>query len=158
MKLYEFKAVQKFPITSEKLWKFIATPKNLVVITPANMGFTTLSGDDSSMFAGQIIDYTITPLFGIKLHWVTEITHVEEGKYFVDEQRFGPYAFWHHKHFLKDTRFGCEMTDIVHYKLPTGFLGRLAHPILVRPKLEEIFEYRRKKLIELFGEIDRLPD
>ncbi|NUY79763.1 SRPBCC family protein [Flavobacterium sp. MAH-1] len=153
MKLYELKAIQKFPTTSEKLWDFIATPKNLTVITPPNMGFNTLSGDDSPMFAGQIIDYTITPLFGIRLHWVTEITHVEKGKYFVDEQRFGPYAFWHHKHFLKETDFGCEMIDVVHYKLPMGFLGHLAHPILVRPKLEEIFEFRHKKLIELFGEI-----
>lgn len=117
------------------------------------MGFKTMSGDESEMFPGQIIDYTITPLFGIKMDWVTEITHVEKGIYFVDEQRFGPYAFWHHKHFLKQTDTGCEMTDIVHYKVPFGILGRLAHPLLVRPKLEQIFEFRRKKLIELFGQI-----
>jgi len=154
--LYQLKAVQKFPVPSQKLWDFIATPRNLAVITPEKMGFKTLSGDDLEMFAGQIIDYTITPLFGIKINWVTEITHVENGVYFVDEQRFGPYAFWHHKHFLNETDYGCEMIDVVHYKVPMGFLGRLAHPILVRPKLEEIFEFRRKKLIALFGEIDFL--
>ncbi|RZJ71125.1 SRPBCC family protein [Flavobacterium sp.] len=154
MKLYQLKTVQRFPVGSEKLWEFIATPKNLAVITPASMGFKTKSGDEREMFAGQIIDYTITPLLGLKMDWVTEITHVENGSYFVDEQRFGPYAFWHHKHFLVDTEFGCEMTDVVHYKVPMGFLGQLVHPFLVRPKLEQIFEFRRKKLIALFGAID----
>ena len=115
MKLYQIRSVQAFPQKPETLWEFIATPKNLSVITPASMGFKTLSGDDAKMFPGQIIDYTITPLFGLKMNWVTEITHVDEGRYFVDEQRFGPYAFWHHKHFLKSIETGCEMTDIVHY-------------------------------------------
>lgn len=152
MKLYQLKAVQDFPVPASEIWDFIATPDNLARITPATMGFKTLSGDNEKMFAGQIIDYTITPLFGIKLHWVTEITHVEAGRYFVDEQRFGPYAFWHHKHFLEPAAHGCRMTDVVHYKLPMGILGRLVHPVLVRPKLEQIFEFRRKKLTELFGE------
>jgi ligand-binding SRPBCC domain-containing protein len=152
MKLYQLKTVQQFPVAPGEIWEFIATPKNLATITPASMGFKTVSGDDSRMFAGQIIDYTITPLFGLKMDWVTEITHVDDQKYFVDEQRFGPYAFWHHKHFLKATAFGCEMTDVVHYKVPMGILGRLVHPILVRPKLEQIFEFRRRKLIEIFGE------
>lgn len=153
MKLYQLKTTQHFPVPPLQIWEFIATPKNLASITPDTMGFKTMSGDESEMFPGQIIDYTITPLFGIKMDWVTEITHVEKGIYFVDEQRFGPYAFWHHKHFLKQTDTGCEMTDIVHYKVPFGILGRLAHPLLVRPKLEQIFEFRRKKLIELFGQI-----
>lgn len=116
------------------------------------MGFKTLSGDDRAMYPGQIIHYTVTPMLGIKLQWVTEITHVADKSFFVDEQRFGPYSFWHHKHFLKEIPGGVEMEDIVHYKIPMGFLGTLAHPFLVKPKLEEIFEYREKKLIELFGE------
>lgn len=119
------------------------------------MGFVTLSGDERKMFAGQVIIYTITPLFGIKLQWVTEITHVQEGAFFVDEQRFGPYAFWHHKHFFKEIEGGTEMEDIIHYKVPMGFLGRLVHPFLVKPKLEEIFVYRQKKLVELFGAYNR---
>jgi len=151
--MYQIKTVQHFPVPPENMWDFIATPKNLAVITPEAMGFKTLSGDDMKMYPGQIIDYTITPLLGIKINWVTEITHVEAGHYFVDEQRFGPYAFWHHKHFLKKTDFGCEMVDIVHYKVPFGILGQLIHPFVVRPKLEAIFEFRRKKLIELFGTI-----
>lgn len=117
------------------------------------MGFKTLSGDDRQMFSGQIIHYTITPLLGIKIEWVTEITHIVDKNYFVDEQRYGPYSFWHHKHFFKEIPGGVEMEDMVHYKLPLGFLGQLAHPFLVKPKLKEIFDYRENKLKELFGEM-----
>ena len=152
MKLYSIHTKQNLPISLEEAWNFIANPKNLEVITPKSMGFKTLSGDDKEMFAGQIIHYYITPLFGIKVQWVTEITHVQDRKFFVDEQRFGPYAFWHHKHFLKEIEGGVEMEDIVHYKVPMGILGQLVHPFLVKPKLEEIFAFRQKKLIELFGE------
>jgi ligand-binding SRPBCC domain-containing protein len=151
--LYSIHKVQKLPISLQKAWDFISTPKNLAVITPSSMGFNTISGDERTMHPGQIIHYTITPLLGLKLEWVTEITHVVDKSFFVDEQRYGPYKFWHHKHFLKEIEGGVEMEDIVHYKLPMGILGRLAHPILVKPKLEEIFEYRQMKLVELFGEL-----
>ena len=117
------------------------------------MGFNILSGADRPMFAGQIIQYIVTPILGIKTNWVTEITHVVDKQYFVDEQRFGPYALWHHKHFLKEIPGGVEMEDIVDYKIPFGALGRLMNPILVQPKLNEIFEFRRKRLIEIFGEM-----
>lgn len=149
--LYTLHQKQKLPVSLQEAWDFISNPANLAVITPPSMGFKTLSGDDRAMFAGQIIHYTVTPVFGIKLQWVTEITHVSDKSFFVDEQRYGPYKFWHHKHFLKEIPGGVEMEDIVHYKLPMGFLGRLVHPFLVKPKLEEIFEYRTNKLIALFG-------
>lgn len=152
MKLYTTKSKQNLPISLEQAWDFISDPKNLAVITPDSMGFKTLSGDDRKMFAGQIIHYTITPLLGMKMQWVTEITHVQDKSFFVDEQRYGPYKFWHHKHFLKEIPGGVEMEDIVHYKLPMGILGDLAHPFLVKPKLKEIFDYRQKKLVELFGD------
>lgn len=152
MKLYTLKAVQRFPVPVDRIWDFISDPKNLATITPASMGFTTLSGDERKMYAGQIIHYTITPVLGIKLQWVTEITHVSRQEFFVDEQRYGPYAFWHHKHFVTEIPGGCEMEDIVHYKLPLGILGRLAHPLIVGPQLKAIFEFRRKKLSELFGD------
>lgn len=151
--LYTIHRKQKLPITLQEAWDFISDPKNLAVITPDTMGFKTLSGDDRKMFPGQIIHYTITPVLGIKVQWVTEITHVADKSFFVDEQRFGPYKFWHHKHFLKEIPGGVEMEDIVHYKLPMGFFGRLAHPFMVKPKLEEIFKYREKKLEELFGKM-----
>jgi ligand-binding SRPBCC domain-containing protein len=152
MKIYTYHVKQNLPITIEEAWEFLSNPKNLKVITPDYMGFITLSGDDRPMFAGQIIQYIVTPILGIPTKWVTEITHVIDKKYFVDEQRFGPYSLWHHKHFIKEIPGGVEMEDIIDYKIPLGFLGQMVHPILVKPKLNEIFEYRRKKLIELFGE------
>ena len=116
------------------------------------MGFNIISGAEKSMFPGQIIQYIVTPLFGIKTKWVTEITHMKYEEYFVDEQRFGPYALWHHKHFIKEIDGGVEMEDIIDYKLPFGLIGQIFHPIIVEPKLKEIFDYRQNKLIELFGE------
>jgi len=152
MKIYTLHTKQNLPISLEEAWAFLSDPKNLKTITPDYMGFKTLSGDDRTMFPGQIIQYIVTPVLGIPMKWVTEITHVENLKYFVDEQRFGPYALWHHKHFLKAIPGGVEMEDIVDYKVPMGILGQVVHTILVAPKLKEIFEYRRTKLIELFGE------
>ena len=154
MKIYTFHSKQNLPISLEEAWEFLSNPKNLKTITPPYMGFKTLSGDDRDMFAGQIIQYIVTPVLGIPMKWVTEITHVQDKKYFVDEQRFGPYALWHHKHFLKEIPGGVEMEDIVDYKVPMGILGQLVHPFLVAPKLKEIFDFRTKKLIELFGEFN----
>jgi ligand-binding SRPBCC domain-containing protein len=115
------------------------------------MGFEICDGADRPMYQGQIIQYIVTPVLGIKTKWVTEITHVVDKSFFVDEQRFGPYAFWHHKHFLKEVPGGVEMEDIIDYKIPFGILGQLVHPLLVKPKLNEIFTYRQHKLTALFG-------
>ncbi len=150
--VYRLSSKQKLPISVNEAWEFLSSPKNLKTITPDYMSFDILSGADKPMFAGQIIQYIVTPILGIKTNWVTEITHVVDKQYFVDEQRFGPYALWHHKHFVKEIDGGVEMEDIIDYKVPLGFLGRLVHPFLVKPKLTEIFNYRTQKLIELFGE------
>ncbi|SHF57442.1 Ligand-binding SRPBCC domain-containing protein [Salegentibacter echinorum] len=152
MKIYTKRSIQKLPISLQEAWDFLSSPENLKTITPDYMSFDILSGGDRSMFPGQIIQYIVTPIAGIKTKWVTEITHVKDKEYFVDEQRFGPYSLWHHKHFIKEIDGGVEMEDIVDYKLPMGFLGQMVHPFLVAPKLNEIFDYRREKLIELFGE------
>ncbi|MDD7913350.1 SRPBCC family protein [Polaribacter sp. MSW5] len=144
MKIYTFHRTQKLPITIEKAWSFLSNPKNLKTITPDYMSFDILSGAEKPMFAGQIIQYIVTPILGIKTKWVTEITHIKELEYFVDEQRFGPYALWHHKHFIKEIDGGVEMEDIIDYKVPMGILGQLVQPFLVKPKLEEIFAYRQK--------------
>lgn len=151
MKVYTLYKKQLLPISKAEAWSFLSDPKNLKTITPDYMGFDILSGADRPMFAGQIIQYIVTPILGIKTKWVTEITHVVDGNYFVDEQRFGPYALWHHKHFIKEIDGGVEMEDIIDYKVPFGIFGQLVQPILVKPKLEEIFNYRTKKLEELFG-------
>jgi ligand-binding SRPBCC domain-containing protein len=151
MKIYRLHTLQNLPISVDEAWDFLSDPANLKTITPDYMGFNILSGADRKMFPGQIIQYIVTPLAGIPTKWVTEITHVKDKEYFVDEQRFGPYALWHHKHFIKAIPGGVEMEDIIDYKLPMGILGQLAHPIVVKPKLKEIFDYRYQKLIELFG-------
>ncbi|MBL86355.1 MAG: cell division inhibitor [Winogradskyella sp.] len=151
MKIYTLHKKQNLPISVNQAWDFLSDPRNLKTITPDYMGFHILSGADRPMFPGQIIQYIVTPVLGIKTKWVTEITHVKDKEYFVDEQRFGPYSLWHHKHFIKPIEGGVEMEDIVDYKVPMGILGQLVHPILVKPKLEEIFNYRTKKLEELFG-------
>ena len=151
MKIYRLKTIQNLPITQNEAWDFLSDPKNLKRITPDYMGFKIVSGIADRMYAGQIIQYIVTPILGIPTSWVTEITHVKEGEYFVDEQRFGPYALWHHKHFIKPINKGVEMIDIVDYKIQLGILGRMVHPFLVAPKLKEIFDYRKKALLELFG-------
>ncbi|MBM1106852.1 SRPBCC family protein [Aurantibacter crassamenti] len=154
MKLYQLYSKQAFPITQKTAWDFLSNPDNLKVITPDHMGFTILSGLDRPMYSGQIIQYEVSPFRGYSTRWVTEITHVKEGEYFVDEQRFGPYALWHHKHFIKVVDGGVEMEDIIDYKLPLGILGQLAHPILVKKQLKQIFSYREEKLLSLFGSLD----
>ena len=150
--VYRLKTVQNLPISIEKAWDFLSDPGNLKTITPDYMGFKILEGAEEKMYAGQIIKYIVTPVLGLPLRWVTEITQVEDQKYFVDEQRFGPYSLWHHKHFIKAIPGGVEMIDIVDYKLPLGMLGRIAHPLFVKRQLNQIFNYRYNKLVELFGE------
>jgi ligand-binding SRPBCC domain-containing protein len=153
MSVFRFESVQLLPISLQEAWDFFSSPQNLKTITPEYMGFHIISGADRKMFPGQIIQYHIAPFPGVQMRWVTEITHVIDQSYFVDEQRFGPYAFWHHKHFFKAIPGGVEMIDIVDYKLPMGILGKWMQPWLVKPRLEGIFAYRTEKLKELFGEI-----
>lgn len=151
MKLFRLETVQNLPISIASAWDFFSDPKNLKEITPPYMGFDILSGGNETMYPGQIIQYKVTPIAKIPMRWVTEITHVEEGKYFVDEQRFGPYALWHHKHFFSPIKNGVQMRDCIDYKLPLGWLGQWFQPLVVRPRLEEIFNYRKQVLTERFG-------
>lgn len=153
MKLYQLRSKQFLPISMDEAWKFLSDPTNLQVITPTHMGFHILSGAEKSMYAGQIIQYIVKPFPFMTTRWVTEITHVHEGSYFVDEQRFGPYALWHHKHFLRPIDNGVEMEDVIDYKLPFGILGRWGHSILVKKELLKIFKYREQKLSSIFGAV-----
>jgi ligand-binding SRPBCC domain-containing protein len=153
-KVYSFKTLQKIPISLDEAWAYFSNPANLANITPDNMGFKTISkyhGD--TMYAGQVIEYRVSPVLGIPLYWMTEITHVDDKKYFVDEQRYGPYSMWHHQHHFKAIEGGVEMTDIVHYKLPMWFLGDIANTLFVNKQLNGIFDYRFKKVEELFGKL-----
>ncbi|MCX6315636.1 MAG: SRPBCC family protein [Sphingobacteriales bacterium] len=153
-KVYSLSTVQTIPISMEKAWDFFSSPANLQQITPSSLGFSIISkfhGD--KMYAGQVIEYKVRPVMGIPLYWMTEITHVSEGKYFVDEQRFGPYSLWHHQHHFRVVEGGVEMTDIVHYKLPFWFLGDIANSLLVKRQLKGIFDFRFKKVESLFGKM-----
>ena len=131
-------------------WDFFSDPKNLSKITPQSMGFIVRTELPDKMYEGLMIEYTVRPMLGIPMNWITEIKTVKNHSFFVDEQRKGPYRIWHHEHHFKEVEGGVEMTDIVSYELPLGFLGRLMHPILVKNKLKEIFDYRRQKVDELF--------
>ena len=153
MKIYTLHKKQQLPISLDEAWAFLSNPKNLSIVTPDKMRFTMMTKIDRPLYTGQVIQYIVTPMLGIKTKWVSEITHIEEKKYFVDEQMYGPYALWHHKHFVKEIEGGVELEDIIDYKVPFGFLGQLVHPFLVKPKLEEIFNYRQEKLQALFGKI-----
>lgn len=150
-KVYSLKTVQQIPVSLDTAWDFFSSPANLKDITPSNMGFNIISQHHGEkMYPGQLIEYKVSPLLGIPLYWMTEITHVQDKQYFVDEQRFGPYSLWHHQHHFKQTATGVEMTDIVHYKLPLGILGDIANAILVKQQLKKIFDFRYKKVEELF--------
>ncbi len=154
MNIYSIKSAQHLPISIEEAWEFFSSPNNLAKITPPDMGFIITSDkkDGEKMYAGQIITYIIKPMLGIPVKWMTEITHVKEGEYFIDEQRFGPYKLWHHRHSFKKTATGIEMHDEVNYVLPMGILGTIAHKLFVRKRIEYIFEYRTKVLNDFFKE------
>lgn len=150
MKIFNLTRKQFLPINLSEAWNFFSTPHNLAKITPAHMGFKILyiSGGEKT-YAGQIIRYHVNVLPGIKVHWVTEITQVQELNYFIDEQRFGPYALWHHQHHFKEVPGGVEMTDEVNYAIPLGWLGQLAHVLFVGREVNRIFDHRYQTL-ELF--------
>ena len=153
-KVYSLKTVQRFPVPAAGIWDFFCNPSNLERITPQGMGFKIIGDQHSgSMYAGQIIEYKVSPVLSIPLYWMTEITQVKEGEYFIDEQRFGPYTLWHHQHHFKAIPGGVEMTDIVHYKLPFWFFGDIAHAIFVKNKLKGIFDFRYQKAEEIFGKM-----
>ncbi len=150
-KVYNLSTTQFIPCSMAEAWLFFSNPANLAEITPANLNFKILSKNLGHMYAGQIVEYKVHPLFGIPLYWMTEITHVEHHKFFVDEQRFGPYTMWHHQHHFKEVDGGVEMIDLVHYKLPFWFLGDFANTLFVKKQLKGIFDYRFKKVIDMFG-------
>jgi ligand-binding SRPBCC domain-containing protein len=151
MKIYKIETVQHLNTSIEECWAFFSSPRNLQKITPEDMGFQITDYDGKSVYAGQVIQYKVSPLLGLKLSWMTVITSVKENQYFIDEQRFGPYALWHHKHFFEPTDNGVKMTDVVHYALPLGFLGRIMNTLVVKNKLKEIFDYRVVKVDEIFN-------
>lgn len=152
MAFYQLKTEQRIPASMEQVWDFIRSPKNLKKITPAHMGFDIITENvPDEMYPGMIVAYKVSPVLGIKMTWVTEITHIEEGKYFVDEQRAGPYKVWHHEHFLREENGEVVMSDIVTYVPPYGFLGAIANSLFIRKQLKSIFDYRFQAVVKEFG-------
>ena len=143
MSHFQLKKTQLLNTDIDTIWDFASSPKNLKEITPDYMLFDiTSEGLPEKMYPGMIITYEVSPLLNIKMKWVTEITQVVEKKFFIDEQRVGPYSLWHHQHFFEEKDEGVLMTDIVTYKPPFGLLGDIANSLFIEKQLEEIFQYR----------------
>lgn len=152
MKLYVLEKTQEIPIGIQEAWDFFSSPKNLKTITPDYMGFDIVTDPlPDKMYSGQLIEYRVKPLLGIPMKWITEIKNVEEGHYFIDEQRSGPYRFWYHEHWFEEANGQTLMRDKVTYGLPLGLMGRMANAMFVRKQLNEIFSYRKQKVDVLFG-------
>lgn len=152
MPAFILKSVQKIPASVEEVWSFFSTPANLNRITPANMRFSILSGDQqAALYEGQVFEYKVSPLLRIPLYWKTEITKVDAPYHFIDKQVKGPYRLWEHHHHFKPIDGGVEMTDMVYYQNPFYFLGRIANRLFVKKRLRQIFEYRFSVVEEVFG-------
>lgn len=152
MKIYTIQRKQFLPITLHEAWDFFSSPQNLSKITPAKMNFRILHvSGGTKVYAGQIIRYRVQILPFYSTGWVTEITHVQEPNYFVDEQRFGPYALWHHQHHFREVEDGVEMRDEVAYAIRFGWLGRLANCIFVGREVNAIFNHRVITLEKYFS-------
>lgn len=152
MAFYQIKAEQQVNASIEEVWDFISSPKNLKKITPPYMGFEITSESPEKMYPGMIISYKVSPLLGLKMNWVTEITQVQNLAFFVDEQRIGPYKIWHHQHHLEQNDRGVLMKDIVTYQPPFGFLGKIANGLIIKKQLNEIFDYRKMAVDAFFGQ------
>ncbi|MBY0243914.1 MAG: SRPBCC family protein [Sphingobacteriaceae bacterium] len=152
MAFYQLHQTQKIPATLAQVWDFISSPNNLKDITPPHMGFRVTNDiGNAKMYPGMIITYKVSPLLGIELDWMTEITHVKFQEYFVDEQRIGPYKMWHHQHKIVEIEGGVLMTDIVTYQPPLGFLGAIANTLIIKKQLKQIFDYRTIAVEQKFG-------
>ena len=154
MSVHRFDTTTRLPIPREEAWRFFSDPHNLARITPPDMGFDIQSEAPDHAYAGLIITYRVRPIFNIPMTWVTEITSVVDGDRFVDEQRIGPYAMWHHEHHFRDVPGGTEMRDIVHYAVPGGPAGDLVNHFVVARRVAEIFTHRRRVLTAMFGAIE----
>lgn len=148
-KLYKIEARQFIPIGIDEAWDFFRSPKNLSEVTPSDVGFniTSISGKgDDVMYEGMLINYVVSPFPFAKMRWCTEITHIQDKKCFIDEQRFGPYKMWHHEHWFEETKGGIIAIDQVYYGIPLGIIGQLMNGLVVKGKLKEIFDFRSEAL------------
>ena len=150
MKMYVLKSSIQLPVPVEEAWNFLSNPQQLENITGNNLSLQPVRPLPDEMYEGIILEYQIKPILNLRINWVTEITHIEEKKRFIDVQRFGPFHYWHHEHALIENEHGTEMKDILHYVMPFSILGRFAHKLFVRRMLEDIFAYRQQKIGDYF--------
>lgn len=149
---HSLKMVQKIPAGIGEVWELFSSPGNILKLTPEYMALRIISGGGYPViFAGQIIAYTVKPLWGMPIHWVTEIKEVYPGKFFMDAQKKGPFRFWEHQHYFKEIDGGVEMTDRLRYQNPLGMLGKMANTLLVKKRLRQLFEYRYRQVETIFG-------
>ncbi|MBU2020033.1 MAG: SRPBCC family protein [Bacteroidetes bacterium] len=151
---YQYTTEQWLKGSLDEVWDFMSSPKNLKKITPPHMGFEITTDDKvlDKMYQGMIVGYKVSPILGLKMNWLTEITHVVDKKFFVDEQRVGPYKIWHHEHHLEESDSGVMMKDIITYVPPFGFLGRIANEMFIKKQIDQIFSHRFKVLEKIFNE------
>lgn len=149
--MYYRKYSQILPISIEACWEFFSSPSNLKMIIPKHLQFELTTQQPNHIYEGQIITYTLKPLWNLRIEWVTEITHVQKYLYFIDEQRLGPYKFWHHEHWFQPVAQGVEITDMIYYQMPFGVLGNILHELKVKKDLDDIFAFRTTTLEKMFG-------
>lgn len=154
MSVYKLIKSQYLPISLEESWNFFSNPNNLKKITPQGLGLQITSETPDKIYEGMIITYNVNPFPFFKTTWVTEITYIDNPTYFIDEQRIGPYKFWHHQHFFREADNGIIIEDLVHYSTPYGYLGKLLNNLYITKKLEYIFNYRFEVLNKLFFNSD----
>ncbi len=150
MYLHSFIRKQTLNTNINECWNFFSNPKNISLITPPKMNFVILTELSEEIYPGLLIQYKVSPLLSIPMNWVTEITQVNKPFFFIDEQRFGPYKFWHHQHLFEEVQGKVEMTDIVHYRIPFGLIGNAFGNWLIKRQLNKIFDYRAKKMCDIF--------
>ncbi|MFZ1704045.1 MAG: SRPBCC family protein [Saprospiraceae bacterium] len=148
--MYQYKTEQWLPISIEEAWRFFSSPQNLSTITPPEMEFKILSNPESKIYEGMRIDYRVRPILGIPMYWQTEISHVQNEKHFVDKQLKGPYKKWEHTHTFTEKNGGVLVEDEIRYALPFSFIGRITHELFVRKKIENIFNFRKNILTQIF--------
>ena len=149
--VYRIHRDQTVPASLDAVWEYFSKPENLNEITPPDLNFEIIHKDSNTMFLGQLIEYKVQFIPLLRSRWLTEITHVEDQAYFVDEQRIGPYRFWYHEHLFRPVEKGTQIIDRVTYKLPYGPLGDLAHLTWIKPRLEKIFDYREDQITAIFS-------
>lgn len=157
-KLYELDYTQRLPIELPEAWDFFSRPENPEWLTPPEMNFKITHAAPTEIHAGAIIGYTVTPLLGIPLTWVSEITQVIPQQMFIDQQRLGPYRMWHHQHWFKAIPGGVEIRDWIHYILPLAPFSQLFHGWVVGRPLRQVFEYRQRALEKRFGKWQAPPE